>query len=84
MSSAKKRLRKKIETINEFQAMEALDFIEYVEQKRIKEFEESLKNAPEDDEPLSDEELESIKEAEEDIKAGRTYNVDEIWKRLGL
>jgi len=82
MSTAKERLQQKIQSISEFEAVEALDFIEYVEQKRAKEFEESLKNAPE--EKLTPEELEGIKQAEEDIKAGRVYDAEEVWKRLGL
>jgi len=84
MATAKERLQQKIESINEFEAIEALDFIEYVEQKRKKEIEESLKNASIDDEELTSEEIEAIKEAEEDIKAGRVSDAEDVWKRLGL
>lgn len=41
-------------------------------------------NIPEEDEKLSTEELESLKKGEEDIKAGRAVDADEVWKRLGL
>lgn len=60
------------------------DFIEDVEQKRTRELEESLKNAPIDDEELTQEEIESIKRGEEDIKAGRVIDAEKVWKKLGL
>lgn len=84
MATAKERLQQKVQIISEFQAVEALDFIEYVEQKRARELEESLKNAPEEDEELSDEEKAALKEAEDDIKAGRIINAEDVWKKLGL
>lgn len=52
MSTAKEKLQQKIQLIDEFEAVEALNFIEYLEQKRFKEISEALKNAPEVDEPL--------------------------------
>lgn len=84
MSTAKERLQQKVQVISEFEAVEALDFIEYVEQKRRKELEESLRNAPVNDEELTPEEMEGIKEGEEDIKAGRVSDAKEVWKKLGL
>jgi len=36
-----------------------------------------------DDEPLTKEELDAIKESEEDIKAGRVYSFEEVVKELG-
>jgi hypothetical protein len=36
-----------------------------------------------DDKPLTKEELESIQESEEDIKAGRRYSLEEVMKELG-
>lgn len=84
MATAKERLQQKIQAISEFEAIEVLDFIEYVEQKRERELEESLRNAPVEEEELTPEETEAIKEAEEDIKAGRVINAEEVWKSLGL
>lgn len=52
MSTAKEKLQQKIQLIDEFEAVEALNFIEYLEQKRFKEISEALKNAPEVGEPL--------------------------------
>jgi len=44
------------------------------EEKRNKSF---WDNIPEDDEPLTDEELEAIKDGEKDLKAGNTLSFDE-------
>lgn len=79
MSTAKERLQQKIQFINEFEAIEALDFIEYVQQKRKKEFEEALKSAPVDDEPLTKAEIQALKEARKDLKAGQTLSCKEVW-----
>lgn len=37
-----------------------------------------------DDEPLSAETLEHLKEAEEDVRAGRVRSMDEVMKELGI
>ena len=37
-----------------------------------------------DDEPLSAETLERLKEAEEDVRAGRLRSMDEVMKELGI
>jgi len=80
MSTAKERLQEKIQSINEFEAIEALDFIEYVQQKRKLELEEAFKSAPIDDEPLTKAEIKSLKEARKDLKAGQTLSYKEVWK----
>ena len=40
-------------------------------------------DAPEDDEPLTAEDIAAIDEAYADIAAGRTISHDELWRRLG-
>ncbi len=47
-------------------------------------FLEALRNAPEDDEPLTEEDLKAIEEAEEDIRLGRVTPWEEVKKELGL
>jgi len=37
-----------------------------------------------DDEPLTDEEIEGIEEALQDLKEGRTYTHEQVKKKLGL
>ncbi len=41
-------------------------------------------NVPEEDEELTPEEIAGMKQGEEDIKAGRVVDADEVWERLGL
>jgi len=79
MATAKEKLQQKIQLINEFEAVEALDIIEYLEQKRFKEMSEVLKNAPEVDEPLTEEEIKALEEVDEDVKAGRTLSYEEVF-----
>jgi len=41
-------------------------------------------DAPMDDEPLTDEDIQAIAEAEEDIAAGRTQSLEDLRRELGL
>jgi alkylated DNA nucleotide flippase Atl1 len=43
----------------------------------------ALTNAPEDDEPVTPEEEEAVREALEDIAAGRVQTLGEVMKELG-
>ena len=45
---------------------------------------EMLKNAPWDDEPLTEEDKQAIKEANEDYAAGRFITHEDLKKELGL
>ena len=45
---------------------------------------EAFLNAPLDDEPLTEEDMQAIKEAEEDIAAGRVKSWKELKRDLGL
>jgi len=44
----------------------------------------SLLNAPVDDEPLTEEDLKAIAEADEDIRRGDVMTTEELKRRLGL
>jgi hypothetical protein len=44
----------------------------------------SLMNAPEDDEPVTPEQEEAVREAIEDVAAGRLHSVEEVKQELGL
>ncbi|GAB6172498.1 hypothetical protein JCM15765_19760 [Paradesulfitobacterium aromaticivorans] len=46
--------------------------------------EEHLADPIYNDEPWTDEDEQAVAEAEEDIKAGRIYTVEEVEKELGL
>lgn len=45
---------------------------------------EAFLNAPLDDEPLTEEDIQAIKEADEDFAAGRFVTHEELKKELGL
>ena len=42
----------------------------------------ALLNAPEDDEPLTEEDLQAIAEGEEDARLGLTISLDELERRI--
>jgi len=65
MSVPKDRLHELIEEMNESEISEIVDFAEYINNKRQKLFDEAFSNVPEIDEPLTNDELKSIKESKE-------------------
>jgi hypothetical protein len=44
----------------------------------------SLLNAPVDDEPLTEEDIKALEEADEDIRRGDVMTTDELRRKLGL
>jgi hypothetical protein len=44
----------------------------------------SLLNAPVDDEPLTEEDIKALEEADEDIQRGDVMTTEELKRRLGL
>lgn len=54
------------------------------QQPHGKTLEEHLANPIYDDEPWTEEDEQAVAEAEEDIKAGRVYTLEEVEKELGL
>jgi hypothetical protein len=44
----------------------------------------SLLNAPVDDEPLTEEDIKALEEADEDIRRGDVMTTEELKRRLGL
>ena len=81
MATPKDKLNEILNNLDEFEIIEAIDFIEFLQQKRARELRDVLNNAPEDDEPLTAEELEAIKEAQEDFKSGRTLTFEEVFRQ---
>ncbi len=79
MATPHDRLNEKIKTLKDFEAIEALDFIEYLEQKRTRELKEAFENAPEVDEPLTEEEIQAFKQAEKDVEKGETLSYEEVF-----
>ena len=58
-------------------------FVQYVRDMEDP-FLRNLAEAPWDDEPLTEEDLAAIKEAKEDIAAGRLIPAEELYKELGI
>jgi len=84
MSIPKNELIELIGSLQEEDQKEVLDFAEYLKQKRLKRIDEIIKNIPEGHEDLSENDLKAIEEAREDIKAGRIFDADDVYKRLGI
>ena len=57
-----------------------IQFLHYLDDP----FAVSMAEAPLDDEPLTDEDIAALEEAEEDIKAGRLIPAEELYRELGL
>lgn len=76
MNTAKDKLYEIINEINEYEAIEILDFAEFVKARKRKALFQALDNAPIDDEPLTDDEEKALKKAKESLKKGETtdYN----------
>lgn len=62
---------------------EKLDDLKLHPRETYDELIDRLADAAYDDEPLSDDEIEAVRESENDIKAGRVRSLREIMKDLG-
>ena len=82
-AKAKERLHKLVDRIPDGEVHTAERFLEYlasVDDPVLR----SLMNAPEDDEPVTPEEEEAVREALEDVAAGRMHSLEEVKRELGL
>jgi hypothetical protein len=61
---------------------QAIDFVEFLYEKRKKAWYEILENVSEDDEELSSKEINALQEAEKDLKAGKTRSLAEAMGEL--
>ena len=81
----KEKLHELVEALPESKVDTASDFLEYLVHKdNTQKILDVLENAPEEDEAPDPEELEAIKEAEEDIAKGRIRPYREFKKKLDL
>ena len=82
-AKAKERLYRLVDQIPEGEVHTAERFLEYLataDDPVVR----ALMNAPEDDEPVSAEEEEAVREALEDVAAGRMHSMEEVKRELGL
>lgn len=79
--TVKDQLRERIEDLSEDQAADALRFVE----SRLDDggtLDSLLASAPEDDEPVTPEEEESLREAHEDRASGRLISAEDARREL--
>lgn len=76
MPTPKEKLNEIVNNLDEKQLAEVIDFAEFINNKAEREFWDNL---PEDDEPLTEEDLQSVKEGEKDFREGKTYSFDEVF-----
>ena len=84
MSLAKNNLHDLIDKLPDTEAESARRFLEFLIAQADKVYIQALREMPIDDEPLTDEDLNAIKDSREDIKAGRTQTLSEVMQDLGL
>jgi hypothetical protein len=77
--TTKERLHQVVDSLNEQEAADALD---YLVSRGRDPLARRLDAAPLDDEPLTDEERESLREAHEDIAAGRVISMGNLRRDL--
>lgn len=78
----RERIHQIIDSLPDSELPEIEDFLA---QRRTADdpFLRALANAPEDDEPLTPEDIAAIEEGLADLAAGRVISNDELWRRLG-
>jgi CHAD domain-containing protein len=81
--AAKDRLHELVDALPESRVEAANRLLECLVSKECDPVMLAFLNAPEDDEPLTEEDLQAIEEAEEDIRQGRTRPLDEVMKAFG-
>ena len=84
MSVSKMQLYHLIDALPENEAEIAKVFLEFLLSKVNDPIVRVLANAPEDDEPLEEKEIDSIYEAQKDVKEGRTQTLNEMKREFGL
>jgi predicted transcriptional regulator len=78
--TTKERLHQLVDELSEPEAKRALTL---VEKEREDPVIAAFRDAPEDDEPWTDEDEAAVKEANEDIAAGRTISHEEMVRKYG-
>lgn len=77
--TTKERLHQVVDRLSEEEAADALD---YIVSRGRDPLARRLDAAPIDDEPLTDEERESLREGREDIAAGRVISMEDLRRDL--
>jgi tyrosyl-tRNA synthetase len=84
MSVPEQKLLNLFKTLPDREKEEVLDFVEYIKKKSRKKIKKIAANIPIGDEDLSESDVESIKQAREEFKKGKTFSMEEIEKKYGI
>ena len=79
----RERLHRLVDDMHEGELETVETFVEFVHERGDMGL-RKLMNAPHDDEPVTEEETEGVREAWEDHKAGRVQSLEEVEEELGL
>ncbi|GEM_PF-316540 len=79
----KEELHRLIDELPEREARVARPFLEYLRNVGSDPLLKALMQAPEDDEPETDEERVAVQEARDQLARGEAIADDEVWRRLG-
>jgi hypothetical protein len=78
--TTKERLHQVVDAMSEQEAADALDYLASHGRDPLA---RRLDAAPLDDEPLTDEDIDALREMREDAAAGRMVSLDELRRELG-
>jgi len=81
--SRRERLLRLVDAMHEGELETVETFIEFVHEHGDPVL-RAFMNAPENDEPISPEEEEAVREGLEDVAAGRMHTLEEVKKEFGL
>ena len=76
------RLRALVDDLPDSEVHAALRFMEYLRHSEDDPVLSALRNAPPDDEPLTDEDRAALEEAWDDVRHGRTIPHEEVRRRV--
>jgi len=83
VANRRERLHRLVDDLHEGELDTVETFIEFVHERGDPVL-RALLNAPEDDEPVTPDEEEAIREAWEAVRTGDVYTMEEVKKELGL
>lgn len=78
----RERLHALVEDLPEAEIHAALRFVEYLRQSDDDPVLKALRDAPPDDEPLTEEDVAALEEAWEDVRQGRLVSHEEVRRQI--
>ena len=75
MSSAREKLNKIVDNLNDLELSEVVDFAQFVSKRRKKVFDEAFKLVKEEEENLTEQEIDELKEA----SSSKSLSYKDMW-----